>query len=972
MQKVNANKVLGYVVLPGIKPRLGRLVGTGFSFFSVLMAQIYVMVGLLPYDHPYIRPENKGRFGIRHVIAEAANNLVLSRKNLDKIFMFVAVLAGAVMLVMQFVMLLGMFLVNFAWAGPIPIGNLFDTLSPQDDIAFNIMVLVFGVPDFFCSSSAPATCATSNALVPYTIHDGLHVLFRFYSFGILLIAVLIFLYFVVVVIAETAVTGSPFGRRFQNVWVPVRIVMALFLLVPINYGLNSGQYLVLYSAKLGSSLATNGWLRYNNTIADHDHFSGGGANPMGERETLIGLPRFESFSSVAASMSLVHTCAYSYWQQQGQPPVGAGRSFAAGHYQYPGVRPPGAPIGAYFVKTTPNTFPAPGPATRYGFLPGTTFQQALNFYGNGDIKIVFGEYMPGDNAYQETGQVKPACGSITIPVTSAAGVSGGTPSAAAQVAEVYFDAIKQMWFRGNGHADELRRGAILLYENTVNEADRATRTCNGTEACGGETGISCSQTIAGTVLRQCAFSTPVKDWTNTIVTNFNTNYINPELLVVWQDFVANSDLAIEAAILNRGWAGAGMWFTRLADLNGSFQSAISAIPMMDKYPMTMEYVRTELKKENPGITGSDSFAPNLTNSRQVTLVAPDLNRAKALHKTYKLWNDDGIAGGNAEKEVIYNVFMDMMNMLLGTDALFDIRGANVHTHPLVQLIQIGKGLVDSTIRNLALASGAGIIKALTDKLDTVVGAASGILTSTAFLGLTAGLVLYYVVPFLPFIYFFFAVASWVKTVFEAMVGVPLWALAHLRLDGEGLPGESASNGYFLILEVGVRPILTVLGLIAAIIIFTAQVRVLHFIWDIVVENVSGYSNTSPVALDPDYFDAGAITERDSFKRGVIDQFFYTIIYTIIVYMLATASFKLIDAIPDNIMRWGGIGVSAFSDINQESSVESVQRYVAMGGMVQGEKIGQGVVGLSQGTGGALGQMLGTRGVRGGGAPPAGG
>lgn len=144
-----------------------------------------------------------------------------------------------------------------------------------------------------------------------------------------------------------------------------------------------------------------------------------------------------------------------------------------------------------------------------------------------------------------------------------------------------------------------------------------------------------------------------------------------------------------------------------------------------------------------------------------------------------------------------------------------------------------------------------------------------------------------------------------------MVGVPLWALAHLRLDGEGLPGDSASNGYFLLLEIGIRPILTVFGLVAALLIFTAQVRVLHFIWDLVVENSAGYSDTNIIPLDASYHDdMVSTTPRDAYKRGIVDQFFFTIIYTIIVYMLATASFKLIDSIPDNILRWGyrGLGV----------------------------------------------------------------
>jgi hypothetical protein len=143
------------------------------------------------------------------------------------------------------------------------------------------------------------------------------------------------------------------------------------------------------------------------------------------------------------------------------------------------------------------------------------------------------------------------------------------------------------------------------------------------------------------------------------------------------------------------------------------------------------------------------------------------------------------------------------------------------------------------------------------------------------------------------------------------------------------------------------------------------VRILNFIWDMVVENAAGFSNSTHdmVALSPDYFqdNTGGPVDRDGLKRGIIDQFFYTIIYTIIVYLMATASFKLIDAIPDNILRWGGMGASTFSDTNQES-IEGIQRYVAMGGMVQGEQITGGVMGAAEGAGRAAGTGLGLGGI----------
>lgn len=1008
--QVDTKATLQYAILPGILPRTRRLFGSGFSFVSSLMAQIYGMVGLLPAGHPYLNPLNKGRFGIHHVIAEAANNLELNRKNLDKIFVFFALVIGAIILFMQFALLAGMFILNYAWAGPLDPSQLFDTVNPENDIAFNLLTLIFGIPNLYCSSSAPATCAAANATIvatPFPIHTGLHELLRFYSFGLLLIGVLIFLYYVVVVVAETAMTGSPFGRRFQNVWVPIRLVVALGLLVPINYGLNTGQYITLYAAKLGSSIATYGWLHYNSAIEEHTLFGGdgNGANPIGERETLIAIPKRISVAPLVKSMSLIHTCAYSYWHTAGETPVGSARTFAAGHYHYnagqipaPAVDP--IKIRAWFIKNGPIDPSSTGlaAATRYEVRPGTTVAEALDFYGNGNIIIRFGEYVDSSQQHEQTGEVKPYCGDIVIPVVSVAGRPGGTPagpaigtagsSAAMMILQLYLNTVKTLWFRDatNTPSDRLKRGAIFFYENTNNIPTRFPRVCS---AMANPPQAACSNAVPGIPnctemlstgpvenRRVCSTSTPGKEWIERTIDEVQTS-IDPEIVAAWNFYVQNADLEIETEILDRGWAGAGIWFNRLADLNGSFQDSITALPVARSMPLIMEQTRDYLQQHDPGADGGQRFRPYTSQGARIQYPGgdTDANRAAALYKNFQALTTDGTAGGDPEKEVVYNFFMDAMNIIFGTDGIFDMRGANVHVHPLVQLIMIGKGLVESTIRNLAVATGfsfmGGIAKVASGSSSSLFSAISGFIFSTSFFGLTAGIVLFYVVPFLPFIYFFFAVASWVKTIFEAMVGVPLWALAHLRLDGEGLPGDGASNGYFLIFEIGLRPILTIVGLVAAIVIFTAQVRVLNFIWDIVVENAAGFSDAAPegFTLDPGYFDdAGGVLERDGFKRGIIDQFFYTIIYTIVVYLMATASFKLIDALPDNILRWGGAGVSSFNDTNQES-IEGVQRYVAMGGMVQGEQITQGVMGAAEGAGSGFAQGLGLRGVLSRNVPP---
>ena len=78
----------------------------------------------------------------------------------------------------------------------------------------------------------------------------------------------VILYFVVAIIAETAQSGTPFGNRFSHAWAPVRLVLFFALLIPFNNGINGAQLITLYTAKWGSGLATNGWIRFNETIND--------------------------------------------------------------------------------------------------------------------------------------------------------------------------------------------------------------------------------------------------------------------------------------------------------------------------------------------------------------------------------------------------------------------------------------------------------------------------------------------------------------------------------------------------------------------------------------------------------------------------------------------------------------------------------------------------------------------------------
>lgn len=227
-------------------------------------------------QHPYLQPSNIGRFGMYHVVAEAAGQLKFSKKNVDQVFVFFALLAAIIIVILQLLFLLYGIAIG-PFINPAHAFSWFDNPTPLNDLAFNILNDVFGINNMFCSSYFPGNCPANNPPVaPFPFHAALHELFRFYSTALLLIGTLVFLYFVFVLVLETAVTGIPFGQRFQHVWVPIRLIVAVGLLIPQNFGMNSAQYIVLYAAKYGSNMATQGWIDFNTAIAAHMHFGGGG------------------------------------------------------------------------------------------------------------------------------------------------------------------------------------------------------------------------------------------------------------------------------------------------------------------------------------------------------------------------------------------------------------------------------------------------------------------------------------------------------------------------------------------------------------------------------------------------------------------------------------------------------------------------------------------------------------------------
>lgn len=965
---INAKSVLRYVLLPGIIPRAKELGGGGFAYLAFLFASVYRSVRILPPTHPFVNPANIGAFTIRQVIAAAANNIQFNRKNIDQILVFFVILAAVALMFLQFILLmLGIFTSNaFAAAttGNDAFMSMFVTPSPATDIAFLMLDYVFGIP----GEAANSAYFGSNALRggPTPFHQGMHALFNFYNLAILLVGVLIFLYYVVVVVIETAETGVPFGRRFSKLYAPFRLIIAVGLLVPLplGYGFNTAQYITLYAAKIGSSFATNGWITYNRalqgTAAD---------NPLGvNTKSLVARPQTPPVDELSYFESVYHACKemYKIWS-----PV---------NFQNPQE---GTKIDAYVVVN--------GSAQLFSSY---NYDKAKKDFSGGDVEVVLGE-LDTVKHNNMAGSVKPYCGKITISLANdnpsfwkpPEGATGTGANGVKSIEAMYYAFVQNLV---TPHSNFAAFGERMAHANVP--------TCSS-----GDPGCSHDVCWRSDDLKdaQTCENVPAMPGAAVFKEDLEMNRTAANLAVngAYKFYKDNMKLNLTPELERRGWGGAGIWYNNIADINGTFTGAVYATPTVRQYPAVMEFVKNQRLANDQNSTACSMFDPNIGGGKSIDWKNTiDSDIAVALNSAYKYFNckaeatrdsgtpaqGTGSTAGSADlvrkcggsttprsattRGMTANFFVDVIGIVFGLNGLFDIRACSEVdpntgdplVHPLAQLSTIGKGLVENSIRSMGMAIGAsfggGIAGMLGSALGPALESASGMFVGIATIGLSAGFILYYILPFLPFIYFFFAVGSWVKSIFEAMVGVPLWALAHLHIDGDGLPGRAAMPGYFLIFEIFIRPICTVFGLVGGMAIFGAMAIVLNNLFDLVVLNATGVSpgqSNSTLNID----------QVESLRRGLVDEFFFTIMYAILLYMMATSSFKMIDMVPKAIMRWLNSGVSTFND-SKGDPTQHLTQYAAIGGSQITGQIFQGATqgskALGQGVGALINEVGGTK------------
>ncbi len=165
----------------------------------------------------------------------------------------------------------------------------------------------------------------------------------------------------------------------------------------------------------------------------------------------------------------------------------------------------------------------------------------------------------------------------------------------------------------------------------------------------------------------------------------------------------------------------------------------------------------------------------------------------------------------------------------------------------------------------------------------VAGLAMSIIVPMILMGIT--LAVY--VPMIPALFWTLGVVAWLLVVAECVFLAPVWALAHLEAEGEGM-GQRTEKGYAMLLDLLLRPLALVFG-------FAIATAVLNAAWSLFTAGVGG-------VLD--------VADTWSLIKFFMWLGMVFLIVTIAVQLIGTVYRKALD-LPDQIVTWIGSNVASY-------------------------------------------------------------
>ncbi len=823
-------------------PDLGkdiRPIGENTRMFVRMLAIILSGYNLFPKDHPALQDESL-RLTLGQVFAISLSRLSFTKENIPQIVLFTAVwgcLLFSALFVVTF--LLSLLIGTAHAAGATPTTSMFVPPDKNCDLAWLWLDYLFLGKDITPASSCGNTLVgiTPNSSL---IQQALRTVLAYFSNAVLVLAGIILLYHLASMVVETAHTGKPMGRANQ-IWAPIRLVVAIGLLIPIGSvtatggGLNTGQYAVIQMAKWGSGLASNVWNIFLSSLA-----TGFGDLPF-------KIPPTPSVKSIVGNLVQMAVCKDAY------------NSLV----YYDGYIPT-----EYIVSLKK--------ISNYSCRSGT----------NGNAKCVYYNFISSNG--------KVSCGEVTLPPQYSGNLGSEASDEAKKIAEKIYAAHVDA-------LDEIIGGSTLA---TIGQLGAMAKL---SPPYGSSSPASDREIIKKIIALEDSYQNNLNQSVRDVYTAYQKS--------VWQQALSK----IQTSWGQQGWVMAGSWFNTIARFQGIVSDGASA-PAPEISPPS-----------DPGKIGffhglavTTGVAGNGLSGYQDTRLLDD--SYDAIRKALEKFNVDilsktdtaaqldalSLAKTSSDIKTFKEPSSVLRKILEGIDFLGIYAGIwtagdgtsftlAYTANPLAELAAYGYGNITTGLNILSIAGVSSVAKGLVSAVSSgisvsaplisaglgalaeVAGAILGLLFMIGTLFLLGGVTLAFVVPLIPFIRFFFNVIQWFLIVIEAVVSAPLFALAHLSPYGDGLPGQMASKGYFFILSLFLRPVLTVIGLMIGLLLFFIAITFLNTSYNLAVAG-SGFAG-GPLA--------------------VISKIMYSIFYIVLAYICANTCFKTVGFLPDHALNWMG-------------------------------------------------------------------
>lgn len=353
---------------------------------------------------------------------------------------------------------------------------------------------------------------------------------------------------------------------------------------------------------------------------------------------------------------------------------------------------------------------------------------------------------------------------------------------------------------------------------------------------------------------------------------------------------SDTSVALAGSLKSGGWSQAGFYYQLISRLSADSSSVATALPTITPGDAIGDAT-------NPTGRVRNAIASQYAASNWYLFSSANGDAKKFLEQigaTYNgaiEWWNESVARSGINAFINQRVaFADSTSNLTDwlpspsffTDVFDELNPLNTTQDPMIALVHLGTMVAMWVSASTLALSGLAAIPFVSGAI-TVFSNIFGLVISAL---ACAGFFIAFILPMIPTVIWVMAIIGFFLIVCEAIFAAPLWAIAHLSMEGKGMGGPQARRGYMLLLSIGLTPVLMLFGLFLGMILFRIAGMLINGGLYYAITSAQTLTGDSPVTL--------------MWLVGI----FVVLVFIAVVYVeILLHSFSLIVEFPARVFRW---------------------------------------------------------------------